>query len=247
MSYLKSIKRLSAGSNLGGIVKLSVARKDDVEYIPDDINSVIIGDIVFKAGKGFVIWDVTLETPRIEINSRTTREGSSKTNRLSFSVPKDRSDIREMFSIAEDDEFIVLQQDGNGTRRLLGTLSNPVRFEYNYVSGSLHSDKNAYNAQFYYQGPDNSFFYLGTITEAPPGTSPSIVRYSTGEVIAQLNASDELVVSSDFAHTFQIIPGSGGSANAAIVKWDDGTVIAALQPGDLLIVDTDFSFDFEIL
>jgi hypothetical protein len=246
VSYLKTIKRFSGSDNLGGVLTILVARKDDIESIPDPVAKVIPGNLVFKAGKGFVTWDVTLETLRIRSASSITREGPKKSNSLNFLVPKDRYDLAAMFDQAEADEFIVFYRDGNGTNKLFGLLDTPVRFKIDHNSGEKLPDGNFYEAQFYFEGPDNRYFYGGTIPAAPPSTATSLVRYQTGETIAILNPSDELVVSSEFEHTFSVIPGSS-SGTPAVVKWDTGETIASLQPGDTLVVDTDFEFDFEII
>ncbi len=151
-----------------------------------------------------------------------------------------------MFDQAEDDEFIVFYTDSNGTGKLFGLLDSPVRFSINHDTGEGISDGNYYAAEFFFDGPDNRYFYSGEVPAAPPSTLISIVKFATGEIIALLNPSDELIVSSDFAHSFNLVPGSS-SGIPAVVKWDTGEVIASLQPGDTLIVTTDFDFDFEII
>lgn len=247
MSYLKNIRRLYGKGNMGGVLTLYVCSASDVLTIPDPVAKVIPGDIVFKAGAGFVRWDVTLESPRIKSTSRSSREGSAKSNRLTFMVPRDRQDIASMFDMAEDDTLIVVAKDGNGTVKLFGTPDSPLIFRYDQDSGQQFANGNFYSCEFSFDGPDNIYFYTGALQAQPAGTAPSIVQFSTGELIASLNPSDELIVSSDFAHSFTLVPGTSASAAPALVKWDDGSLIASLQPGDTLVVDTDFSFDFEII
>ncbi|HMG93214.1 MAG TPA: hypothetical protein VK589_24325 [Chryseolinea sp.] len=247
MSYLSNISRFSGSGNRGGVIQLKVARAADVVSIPDPVAGSILGDIVFSAGKGFVTWYATLETTRNTSNSRTSREGAVKSNQLNFLIPKDRAIIKAQLDQCEDDEFIVLYKDSNGNQILFGLKENPVKFQYAHDSGDGFASFNSYESKFYYDGPDNRYFYNGTVTAQPPGTAPSIVQFSTGEIIATLNPSDVLVVSSDFTHTFTQLPGSGPSGIPAVVKWDDDTPIASLQPGDVLVVETDFTFDFEII
>lgn len=206
MSYLKTISRLSAQDNLGGLVKIQVIRKDDVVSIPDPVDGIIYGDIEFQEGAGFVTWDVTLETSKISTDDHSGKEGSSKTNRLPFSVPKNRADIRSMFLKAEDDEFIVLFKDAStGKTRIFGQLEAPVRFRFNHDSGDTFSSGNRYQGEFFYTGPDNIYEYDGTIPAAPPGAAPAIVKWADGTVIATLYPGDILIVDSEFAHEFQLI------------------------------------------
>lgn len=247
MGYLQPIKRLSATENKGGILQIDIARKVDVVSIPSPVYGVIVGDIIFAAGAGFTSWEVTLETPRIKSSSKASREGTTKNSPLTFSIPKDNSVTRQQLLRAEQDEFIVSFKDSNGNRKLFGLKEAPVRFIFDHDGGGRLSDGNRYDCQFYYEGPDNINFYSGSITVAPPSTQTSRVQYLLDdELIAILNPTDVLIVSSDFAHTFSVIPGTGGGL-PAIVKWDTDQLIAALQPGDILVVDTDFTFDFELI
>jgi hypothetical protein len=244
VSYLRKISSL-AKDNIGGVLEIYVARKDDIDSIPAPIRKVIPDDIVFKAGAGFVKWETTFETSSFKSTGNYSREGASRNNVLEFTFPFDTELIRPMLEQAEDDELIVLYKFANKTK-IFGSLESPVKFQFSHDTGENISDGNFNKGRFYSTGPDNSFFYSGTIDEAPSSTGTSRVEFSTGELIALLSPTDILVVSSDFTHTFTLIPGTG-SALPAIVKWDTDEPIASLMPGDTLIVDTEFSFDFEII
>jgi hypothetical protein len=246
VSYLQNISRLKGNANLGGLVEIRVARKADVTDIPLPIGGMITGDITFPEGKGFVTWLVTQESLSLKSNSRDSREGISKTNRLPFRVPLDQYNVRMMMEQAEEDEFIVLVKYPNGTYKLFGTLDGPVKFSFDHDSGTSHADGNFNNCEFYYDGPQNIFFYQGAIPAPIPGTGTSRVEYLSGDLIALLSPSDVLTLTSDFHHAFTLIPGLGGISAPAVVKWSDGEVIATMQPGDILRADTDFTDDFEI-
>ena len=197
MGYLKAIKRLSQEDNTGGLVQLKVCRKADITAIPAPVGGEIFADITFNSGGAFVTWDVTLSTPRMQSPSTITTEGSTKKNTLLFSVPKDRSDLRDMFRLMENDEFIVLYTE-NGRQKIFGLLEQPVRFSANHDSGADIGDKNAHTCQFYYTGPDNIFYYSGTGGVPPVGPAPSIVRFN-GAVIASLAPGETLNIDSDYS------------------------------------------------
>lgn len=200
MSYLSNISRFSGSSNLGGLLSIRVIRKDDVESIPDPVNGVIYGEITLKAGKEFVTWVVTLESPRTKSESRSSREGASKGNRLNFLIPKDRPEIKTQLDQAEADEFILIYTDSNGKAKIFGSLDTPVRFQYNHDTGGSFADFNSYECNFYYDGPDNLFHYNGTLPAPPTGASPAIVLYN-GSPIASLQPGEMLNIISDFGFT----------------------------------------------
>jgi hypothetical protein len=197
MSYLKSIKRLSAAGNLGSIVTIQVSRKSSIVKIPDPVDGVIYGDITFLAGQGFFSWEVSMDSAGASSVSRKSKEGSSKGNRIDFIVPKDRADLRSMFEQAEKDELVLLFKDSNGVQKIFGLLHAPAQFKFDHETGDQVSGLNHYKCSFYYDGPDNMFEYNGAIPSAPAGPAPSIVRYN-GNAIASLQPGEELNIISDF-------------------------------------------------
>jgi hypothetical protein len=197
VGYIKPISRLSKEDNLGGLLQLKICRKDDITFIPAPTGRTVYDVITFKPGAAFTPWDVTLETLRIQRQDNVTREGSSKRISLPFTIPKDRIDLSDMFDIMKDDEFIVVFVE-NGRQKLFGLLHAPVRFTYSHDSGANFGDLNAYNCRFYYDGPDNVYFYNGTVGSAPSGPPPSVV-YFNGEPIASLAPGETLHIESDYS------------------------------------------------
>lgn len=204
MSYLVDIARLSQSDNLGGILTIQVARKVDISSMSDPVDGVVFGEITFFAGTGFVSWEVTSESPSANTRSRSTREGPSKDNRLTFVVPKDRPELRRMFELAEEDELVVLYKYANGKQRIFGLLDAPVKFRFDHESGGSHADLNHYRCEFYYDGPDNMFEYNGAISAAPEGAAPVIVRVN-GVVVAVGQSGDIIDFDTDFEFDFEIV------------------------------------------
>lgn len=198
MSYLQNIKRLSGTDNPGGLTQLQVIRKADVMAIPSPSGNTVYGSISFASGQGVYTFDVTLDSPRIQTKQKTGREGNSKTKTLPFAIPKDQDAIRTMLLQMENDEFIVLFKDGTGRQKIFGLLHAPVLFSFNHDSGAKVADSNNYECQFYYTGPDNEFFYQGSISSAPSGPPPAVVKFN-GAVIASLSPGDVLNISSDYS------------------------------------------------
>jgi hypothetical protein len=196
---LQSITRFT-NDNLGGILELRIARSADIDLIPDPVDGVVFGDIEFKPGKTWVIWQAIPESSSATSLSRPSREGSTKTNRLPFLIAKDRASVRTILELAEDEELIVLFKDGNGTQKLFGLLEYPVKLQFDHNSGALHSELNHYKCEFYFDGPDNIFEYNGEVSSAPTGTPPAVVMYN-GSPIASLSPGEVLNIESDFGFT----------------------------------------------
>lgn len=197
MGYVQPIKRLYKADNMGGLQQIQVCRKADIETIPEPSSGTIYGDIGFAEGAGFVPWEVTLETGSIQSQDSVTREGSGKRSSLSFSIPKGRSDLRDMFLRMERDEFIILFME-NGKQKIFGQLHAPVLFSFSHESGKQVSDLNAYSGRFYYEGPDNVFDYNGDVGTPPTGPAPALVKFN-GETIASLQPGETLDILSDYS------------------------------------------------
>ncbi len=199
MGYIQAIKRL-AEDNLAGLLDIQVCRKAEITAIPAAVNGVVYGNITFIAGGGFTTWEATLEKASMKSDNDRTREGSTSNNRLPFSIPKDRPGLRDMFSRMEQDEFIVIFRDASGKKKIFGTLSSPVLFKFNHDSGDGFDSKNGFECLFYFDGPDNVFFYDGTTGTAPAGPAPALVRFN-GAVIASLAPGESLNITSDYSFT----------------------------------------------
>lgn len=197
MSYLKAINALSAEDNVGGILALQVVRKADVLSIPDPVNGVIYGDITFAPGKSWTQWNVTFESARIRRETRNSPEGPYSFNELPFSIPKDNEELRDMLSQAEEDEFIILFRYPDQATKIFGLLDRPVRFAFDHDSGGALEDGNKFSCRYFYEGPDNIFFYDGSVAAPEPGAAPALVRFN-GAVIAALAPGESLNITSEF-------------------------------------------------
>jgi hypothetical protein len=216
MSYLKTITRANAGNalNLGGIVSVYVVRKRDVIAMARPSLGTIYGAITFEAGKGWIKWDMTIESAVLSSTDARSREGAYQVNELQFKIPKDIPGVRDMFEQASQDEFIVLIKDSQSKNKIFGHLDKPVRFAFGHSTGSTLAEGNFYQCKFYYEGPDNVFHYDGSIAIAPPGFVPALVKFkgsgrpdSEAIVIGQLQPGETLMIESDFGFThFYIIP-----------------------------------------
>lgn len=205
MSYLNAIERFT-GDNLGGIIELQVARVSEIDEMPEAEDGVIYGDITFKSGGGFHSWVVTAQTPRLRGDGRDSREGAYRSNRIDFVIPKDRSNIKVLLEKAEADEFIVLYKDSNGNQKIFGHIYAPVFFRFGHDTQSSISARNEYDCSFYYEGPDNNYFYEGSIPEPPTGAASVIIQWN-GVTILAARPGDLINFNSRFEYTdFEINP-----------------------------------------
>jgi len=203
MSYLGNIS-LFSGDNIGGILELKVARASDISDIPDPVDGVVYGNITFNPGKGFFTWMATRGSSSFLGEGNNTSDGPVKENSLDFVLPKDQPGIKRMLELAEQDELIVLYKDANGNQKIFGAISDPVYFTFSQASGEKTNNRNEYRCRFYADGPDNNFFYNGSIPVAPGGTAPAIVKSGDGTVLATLSPGQIFTLTSPFTTGYKI-------------------------------------------
>ena len=204
MSYLNPITALSAQDNMGGLYQIKVCRKADIVSIPAPADGTIFGNATFKPGAGFISFDVTLDTARMQRQDQLTREGNTRRNSLPFTLPKGRASIEGILKKMVDDEFIVLFFE-NGVQKMFGQLHAPVQFTYSHDTGRKVADLNAYECRFFYDGPDNVFFYSGTAGNPPVGAAPAVVRLN-GTPVASLQGGQILDITSEYGiQYFQLV------------------------------------------
>lgn len=199
MSYLSTIARLTA-SNIGGLVQLQVVRAADISAIQDPEGDTIYGNISLNADVGWQIWRSTSETMEVVAQNQDGQEGDYKNISLPFFLPKDRPGLKQMLDLAESDEFVVLYKDGNGNQKLFGTPDRPVIFKYNHNTSAAHEGRNGYECRFEYAGPDNIYFYDGSVTAPPAGPAPTILRIN-GVVQLTAPAGSIIDVNTEFKIT----------------------------------------------
>jgi hypothetical protein len=200
MSYLQNISALTS-DNGGGVIELKVVRAADVLQIPTPVGDSVFGTITFKPGiSGFNSWRATYNSAGMQARGQRTREGEKKENRLRILIPKDSPGIRQMLEQATEDEFIIIYTDGNGKQKLSGQLHAPMRFTFDHNTGSTAADGNFYEGTFFYEGPDNTFFYSGSAGTQPVGPANSIVNFN-GSPLAVLSPGQTLNIVSDFGIT----------------------------------------------
>lgn len=200
MGYLQNISRQPSGGKMGGILTIDVVRKSDVESIPAPVNGTVSGAVVLKAGAAWSRWITGYQSAAITTTARTSREGPSKASELPFILPLDRAGVRYMLQLAERDEFIVVYKDATGKQKIFGTLQAPVRFEFDHATGQTNTDTNKNNCRFFYQGPDNTYFYDAAAIVPGAGPAPAVVLFN-GVAIASLQPGETLNILSDYSYT----------------------------------------------
>lgn len=203
MDYLVAINYPS-GANVGSVIDIKVALLSDIVAEPTAQGDTLYGSFEFVPGKGFVTWKVASQRANMDSDGKESDEGISRKSSLNFIIPKDQQSIRHMLDQADDDLFIVSYKDANGNQRVYGRKDQPVSFIHKRTTGKNTSDLNGYECEFYFDGPQNDFFYNDSLPSPPPGIAPAVVSVN-GSIVASLGPGESINFDTDFDFDFEIV------------------------------------------
>lgn len=147
------------GDNMGGIEKFRYIPADDVEEIPEANNHLIEDVIILKAGKQWYNAVCTLGTTGYSEKQAETDQGQSYDKSLTGFVPKDSPEMAALFDEMENQRYIIDYTDNNGYRKIIGSLTEPVRFKADGETKTDASGRNGHVITFYSLGSHKSYFY----------------------------------------------------------------------------------------
>jgi hypothetical protein len=135
--------------NLGGIFLLRYIPKDDVESIVEPINGRVTEPVVLKANKRWFEFYATPETLKFNEEQQESPQGDYFKIKLTGATPKDRADIISAFNKMKKPSFIIDYTDNNGLRKLVGTITEPLRFKHSSTTGDKAPSKNGHSFEFF--------------------------------------------------------------------------------------------------
>lgn len=147
------------GDNLGGINSIQFIPVEDVISIPDPYGNKIIKPVVLGTGKRLFNAYATRGTIRYTQNPRITAAGTIYDKKLVASIPKEYAENEELYFQMRNRQFIVVYRNNNNIRKILSTLSEPLKFTADLDTGADVPNKNAHSITFFGEGSKPALFY----------------------------------------------------------------------------------------
>lgn len=155
-------------SNIGGVAYFWFAPIEKVQSIPD-VNSTlkaISAPVTWKDGGTFLSGYSTIEKQSLSIRSSFGSNGRSFDVELSGFWPGHDESMSELLDLMNGQQFIVLAEDNEAKRRLLGTLDEPMIFSFGeWGAGTANSGGRGYKFSFSRKMSYNPPFYLPNSTD----------------------------------------------------------------------------------
>ncbi|MEM8564924.1 MAG: hypothetical protein AAGF85_00590 [Bacteroidota bacterium] len=187
-----------SGNNYGGL-KL-------FWFVPiEDVESETTNDVVLKDSKVWFIGRATKFSGDYNERSRSLKYGTKRTLSLDGEMAKLTPELDEVVSQMLGRKYIVVYNDFNGYLKKLGTVEQPLTFEYSGRSGTRPGTKNGIS--FSYSGVITSSvsYYTGQLPTSedptpvdPPVGDPVTIKWNDDTIIAVASPGSTVVIRSEF-------------------------------------------------
>jgi hypothetical protein len=161
---LANIEVTCATKNAAGMKGfMYIIKKEDVTTVPAATGHAITGDITLEATKVWFRWTISKERAKNTWTITSEGDKDASTDNVVFAaviagIDKTKSAILEINPACE---FLVIVEDKNGKRRLLGDLSEGCTVK---VGETVNETANQYDIEVMWDGGYKPYFYEGVIT-----------------------------------------------------------------------------------
>lgn len=145
--------------NFGGAKGFNFIPVTDVSEIPYTINKTLNSSVLIKSGKSWYSGLAVLRSLAFSEKVIATNAGIHFEYLISGIYPRQNAEIASLFEDMQRRRFILDITDYNNERRLVGTISNGMRFSFEYQSGENVSQRPDYNFTFSLQDFKPAPFY----------------------------------------------------------------------------------------
>lgn len=220
----------NAQENVGALARVYYAPVADIISIPPALGSVIDEAIVFDTDKAFYEIEKTWNTSGFSEKSKDNDAGELFEVSASLFFAGDSDVIRDGFNKLVNGKYIVLVQDNNDRKYLLGTLDNPVSVRFNYDTKDTFQSRKGYSVVFSYTVPaeERPPFYQSTFPVDGGTTGPT-----TGGDLA-----DALAAIAELQSKVLFKDGSNHATNN--ISWDGNGITDLASIND---IDDVIAFD----
>ena len=138
---MNSITKPDHLDNLGGIIKLWYIPVEDVSSISRPIHD--FGGITLAANKQWLEFYFSPQSAKYDVKFKTGPKGSYFECMITGIYPKQNAANNYLINQLRDAAFVCKVLDANGVYRIVGTPDFPLKFTFDFDSGSKTADRNS--------------------------------------------------------------------------------------------------------
>lgn len=155
---MNDIKQPS-GDNLGGLVRFRFIDINDVESIEDAINGKVLTEIELSDGGQWFTGYGTIGSMGYTETPSENPNGTVFARQFTAVCPQDGEDNNALFNEMRNKRFILDYTDSNGLRKLVGSISEPLKFSATLNTQTNMPGLNSHTINFYGDGTHKAYIY----------------------------------------------------------------------------------------
>jgi hypothetical protein len=135
--------------NISGILTVSFLDVNDIVFIPPQVDHIITeSDIIIRSGASWLYFYGTPESIGFSCQSEEDNAGTTFTPALTLKYPREAAEIVAALEDMARRPMILITEDSNGIRKILGDVKNPMRMMFNPVKPAEAAGYNGYEVTF---------------------------------------------------------------------------------------------------
>lgn len=162
---MPSLIKQESQDNIGSLVDIIFIDVKDVENIPEALGINISSPVLLKEGKSWSKIEVTQETPGLEDKPNTSKGGIGRSINVQGFLAGHNDVLTSRLEKMKHKRFICIVIDFEGNKRLLGSLKNPMRFDWEFATGTKTNGRKGYELRFYQTAERSPYFYQSASEE----------------------------------------------------------------------------------
>lgn len=148
------------GDNLGGVLRFNFIDVNDIESIDVAVNSMVLQAVTLKTAKQWFAGYGTRGSIGYSETPEITNAGTLYKRQFVAFCPKDGPDNDDLFNEMRNKQFIIDYTDGNGLRKLVGSLEEPLFFSATLNTKTNTPELAGHSISFYGDATYKAYVYI---------------------------------------------------------------------------------------
>lgn len=218
--------------NIPGLTYFNFVEEQAIGSIADDTSSIVTSNITLKSGYSWKRGEIMARSGELSVNKRTTKAGDLYDCQIIGFYPKITPTLTHQFFLMQGGRFVVVPQDQNRYKRIIGNAYTGAVFTFNESTRKLGDAAiNGYELKFQWTASRPPLFYLTGLEDAY--LIPEDIAYvPTGgfSTFYYYNTSDAGIAASPPATTKRKFSVLAGKSISDFAIWLNGQKLISNDP-----------------
>jgi hypothetical protein len=156
---MQDFNYLNGEYNTAGLRVIEFAPVDNVTAIPDAVDLKVGDEVTFTGISAFYQMLATIETGSLKYTQQQTDHGEMYVVEIDAFIPKLKYANDLNFELLKNQKLILVADDQNDNRRVVGSLTSPATFSIASGTGTAFKDRNGTSIKIYWETDHVPYYY----------------------------------------------------------------------------------------